>query len=473
MKKIILNFLQKVQNLFIGPYIVPYDKNIRKKNQVHVTYVVSTIFFLIFFLIILSPKQAFSDLGYFFSYPSINGNPLVTTLIIGGFSILVIFIGIGVFFLRKKNMIGLEEGCSLFLFFFNIYFIIIESKAYGVNNDNWLIFMVFTIPLVIATICLLIKSVRFIYKLFYKDTYDKEIRRIDYNFRVNQVKKSFSRFIKYIRKNWGQVLTMITLLTLAVSVLYPLTILVMRSFKYLPDDLMDPFGIPSRFTFTNYTYMWEYLKQAYINSLLTTVGVTIGVVILASMVAFAYIRFNFPGKNILFYAIIGLMMIPGILTLISRFQLVNDMKLTGNLWGIILPGIAGGIPFSFMLLFTFFKGIPKDLFEASDMDGASNLTIFRHVVVPLSKPILFTIGIQSFVGEWNDYLWAKLIIGSNESIITLPVILQSISTAYETQYLGMSTPFAGYVLSAIPLVLIFIVASKQFIEGLTSGAFKM
>ena len=149
------------------------------------------------------------------------------------------------------------------------------------------------------------------------------------------------------------------------------------------------------------------------------------------------------------------------------------MGLVGSLWGIVLPGIAGYIPMAFMLLFTFFKGIPKDLFEAADMDGATDLKTFMHVVVPLSKPILSTIAIQTFVGEWNDYLWAYLIVGSDESKQTLPVLLQSLSSSYESQSLAMAAPFAGYVLSAIPLVLIFIVASKQFIEGLTSGAFKM
>ena len=263
----------------------------------------------------------------------------------------------------------------------------------------------------------------------------------------------------------------LALIIFAVSVLLPLFFLISRSFKGLQDDMTYPFELPTKVTFDNYTFMWEVLKDAFMNSLITTIGVTVGTVILASLLAFAFIRFRFPGKNIIFYLIISLMMIPGILTLLSRYQIVLGLNMEEKLVGIIVPGIAGFIPMAFMLLFTFFKGIPKDLFEAADIDGANDFTSFFRIVVPLSKPILSTIAIQTFVGEWNDYLWAKLIIGSNDEIITLPVLLQSFSQAYEGT--GMGAPFAGYVLSAIPLVLIFIVASKQFIEGLTSGAFKM
>ena len=247
----------------------------------------------------------------------------------------------------------------------------------------------------------------------------------------------------------------------------------MRSFKFSIDDLTDPYAIPTRITFDHYSYMWNYLSDAYFNSLVTTIGVTLGTVVLASILAFAFIRFKWPMKNVFFYAIIGLMMIPGILTLITRYQLVDKLGMLNSLWGIIIPGIAGYIPMGFMLLYTFFTNIPKELFEASDVDGASDLKAFMRITVPLSKPILSTIAIQTFIGEWNDYLWASLIIGSDDTLYTLPVYLKRISDTYATQNLAMSAPFAGYVLSAIPLVLIFIVASKQFIEGLTSGAFKM
>ncbi len=372
---------------------------------------------------------------------------------------------------HRKRYYSIEDGICVFSFVVGLLFVVHYSLRYGIKADNWLLYVVILLPQIVFLCALLPHFVRLLTKVIAgKKT---PVQEEDYRRRIAHSKKAVYRTGVFLKKNWGQVLVVISLICLALAVLYPIAILLMRSFKFGRDDLVDPFGIPSRFTFDNYTFMWEYLQTAYMNSLLTTIGVTAGTMILASCLAFAFIRFHFPGKNILFYCIIGLMMIPGILTLISRFQLVNDMHLVGSLWGIVLPGIAGYIPMAFMLLFTFFKGIPKDLFEAADMDGATDLKTFMHVVVPLSKPILSTIAIQTFVGEWNDYLWANLIVGADESKLTLPVLLQSLSSSYEQQSLAMSAPFAGYVLSAIPLVLIFIVASKQFIEGLTSGAFKM
>ena len=164
------------------------------------------------------------------------------------------------------------------------------------------------------------------------------------------------------------------------------------------------------------------------------------------------------------------MMIPSILTLITRYQQVVSMGMLNSFSGIILPGIAGYIPASFMLLFTFFAGLPRDLFEAAQIDGSSDLKTYLKIVTPLSAPILWTIGIQTFVGEWNDYLWAKIVL-TDDTWKTLPVYLTDITTAYEG--LGYAVPFAGYVLASLPLIVIFIAASKQFISGMTSGAFKI
>lgn len=288
------------------------------------------------------------------------------------------------------------------------------------------------------------------------------------NYRRN---KKSNKFATWVRKNWAQIIIILVVLMFAIMVLLPLAILLIRSFKVPEDDFADPFGIPTRFTLENYSTIWEYIKTAYLNSFITTIGVTGGVVIITSLLAYAFIRFNFPLKDIMFYAIISLMMVPGILTLITRYQECVDMGLLNTLTGIIVPGIAGYIPGAFMLLFTFFRGIPKELMEAMDIDEANNFTIYTRLVLPLSKPILWTIGIQTFIGEWNDFLWAKLML-TNDDIMTLPITLQSLTTAFGQ--MGMlAVAFAGYVLSALPLIVIFICASKQFVAGLTSGAFKM
>jgi len=293
--------------------------------------------------------------------------------------------------------------------------------------------------------------------------------RLSFETKHNFTRKKENKFTLFFKRNWGQLLILLSLIVLAILVLYPLFILLIRSFKSPDLDNADPFGFPTVVTFENYMVIWPLLKNAYLNSFVTTISVTVGTVLLSSMLAYAFIRFNFPGKKIIYYLIISLMMIPGILTLITRFQMVVSMGLINTYSGVILPGIAGYIPSSFVLLFVFFTGLPKDLFEAAEIDGASDFKTYTHIVAPLSTPILWTIGIQTFVGEWNDYLWAKLIL-NGETWKTLPVYLTEIN--YQTAG-SWTVPFAGYILSSLPLVFLFIAAGKQFISGMTSGAVKM
>lgn len=455
-----VNFAKFTKNAAIGPSFSFYDKKHKTKDPNRFVFYISLIASIILFLIIRSPSLAVNDFISFFNLY------LIIPVVIG----LALSIPITILVTKKKYTCVLE-GIHLFITPIFIYAFIQEIFYFNVNSTNWFLWLIMSIPFIINIFSNVLFCIRAFMKLI-RGRISPE-RENDFIVRKRENKKIFRKFGLYLKHNWGQILIVIAITILAISVLLPLCVLLMRSIKVSIDDLKDPYAIPTRFTFDHYSYMWNYLQNAYFNSLITTIGVTVGTVILASLLAFAFVRFKFPLKNVLFYAIIGLMMIPGILTLISRYQLVSDMNLLGTLSGIILPGIAGYIPAGFMLLFTFFKGIPNELFEAADVDGATDFKAFTKITVPLSKPILCTIAIQTFVGEWNDYLWASLIIGSDETKYTLPVLLKRLSDSYADRFLAMSAPFAGYVLSAIPLVLIFIVASKQFIEGLTSGAFKM
>lgn len=473
MKTKICNYFTKkwenIKKYFLGPSFFVNDKKIKEKDANNVLIAISLVFSLVFAVIFVGFDGLWN--GITNTFLILFGSPLAISLTVVIFLLLAGVAVLGILIIQKKKYVCIGDGVSLIFLALLLALIVGQSFRYNISQDNWLLWLVMIAPQFVLAFGLFVKSFRFVMKWAFGKLNDE--REEDYKYRIRLRNKFISRLGIYFKFNWGQVLIVIALTIFAISVLYPLLVLLMRSFKYPIDDLKYPFDIPTSITFENYTFMWGYLKSAFINSLITTICVTLGTMILASLLAYAFIRFHFPLKNILFYVIIGLMMIPGILTLISRFQVVSSIKLVGSLAGIILPGIAGFVPAAFMLLFTFFKGIPKDLFEAADIDGANDFSVFLRIVTPLSKPILSTIAIQTFVGEWNDYLWASLIVGDNESLYTLPVLLQRMSSSYEQMGLGMSTPFAGYVLSAIPMVLIFIVASKQFIEGLTSGAFKM
>ena len=273
------------------------------------------------------------------------------------------------------------------------------------------------------------------------------------------------------RKNGVQILLIIAVFVLLFEVLFPLYLLIIKSLKTPSDDTARPFSWPAVFCWENYSIAWDYIKTSYFNSLLVTFAVSFGEVLIGAMASYAFSRFNFPGKKILFVSFLGLMMIPGILTLISRYDLVCRLQLVDTYWGVILPAIAGGLPGSILLFTTFFSQIPNEIFESAQMDGAKETTIFFRFILPLSRPIVATVLIITFVGQWNDYLWSKLVL-INESLQTLPVTLVSM-TDYLGENLSYGIPFAGYVLSSIPLVIIFIFGSKQLIAGLTSGAVKM
>ncbi len=469
------DFLKRVGNLFVsfekfvinaikGPDFGLYDKKKKEKDPNMFVFFISLVFALILWMLVRGYDVALTDFSSFFN--------LWILLPLGIGLVLASFLGLAI---TKRGYVCVKECVFSFLLPFFVAFIVHEAKSFGISAEektsNWFIYLVMSVPFYITVFSASLFTLRGFFKVFFGR--GSEERKEDQKRRYQLLAKFYRRAGNYFKHNWGQILIVIALIALAVSVLLPLLVLLMRSVKFSKDDIVDPYAIPTRVTFDHYSYMWNYLSDAYFNSLVTTIGVTLGTVVLSSIAAFAFIRFKWPLKNVFFYAIIGLMMIPGILTLITRYQLVTKVGLLGNLWGIILPGIAGYIPMGFMLLYTFFTGIPKELFEAADVDGASDMKAFLKITVPLSKPILSTIAIQTFVGEWNDYLWASLIIGSDDTLYTLPVYLKRISDTYVSQNLAMSAPFAGYVLSAIPLVLIFIVASKQFIEGLTSGAFKM
>lgn len=281
-----------------------------------------------------------------------------------------------------------------------------------------------------------------------------------------------TKTLKWFKKNYGQIISHVLILLLLLMVIYPLFLMIIKSFKTVSEEQTHPFAMPSRFYLENYKYAWQIVNDNFENSLFVTTVTTALIVFFSALAAFAFERFKFPGKEIIYIAIIALMMVPSVLTITSRYKLVGNLNLIDNMWGVILPTVAGGLPMSIMLLRTSIKGISKEMFEAAEIDGARDFRIFLQIVVPMVKPIISALIIMQFVATWNDYLWPKLILLSDVNQ-TIPVRLVSFTKEYYDMTNGYGAAFAGYVISSIPLIVIFLVASKQFISGLTSGAFKM
>jgi ABC-type glycerol-3-phosphate transport system permease component len=232
----------------------------------------------------------------------------------------------------------------------------------------------------------------------------------------------------------------------------------------------------------NYLDAWKAIRHYVLNSFIVTSASVVGVLAVASLAAYAFARHKFPGSGILFYAILSLMMIPGVLTLISSYMWMKQFPVAGgnnwlglggkgfinSYWVLILPYVAGGQVFAIFILRTFFGGLPEELFEAARIDGAGEFQQFRHIAIPLSKPILGTIAIMNILGTWNDYIWPSITLLDDEKR-TLVLGLLYFQGQHSTTYGPL---LAGYTLASLPLLVLFLFTMRYFIEGLTSGAFK-
>lgn len=220
--------------------------------------------------------------------------------------------------------------------------------------------------------------------------------------------------------------------------------------------------------FENYARSASVVGRYIFNSIFVTLTTIVGVVVFSSLAAFAFARYRFPGKGLLFWLIISLLMVPSVLTMVPAFVLVKQMGLLNSHWGLILPGIASNQVFAIFLLRGFMASLPEELFEAARIDGASIFHCYFHIALPLSRPILSVVVITTLLSSWNDFIWPLLII-SNDNLRTVPIGLAFFQTQFTTDYGPL---MAGYVISSLPLLLVFVLTSREFIRGLTAGAVK-
>lgn len=272
------------------------------------------------------------------------------------------------------------------------------------------------------------------------------------------------------------------LVVLVILTSYPFFFMFQTSLKDNAQFYHDFWGMPEPLHWENYGQAWRAINAYIVNTAVVTVISVIGTVGLASFSAYTFARHRFPGREPLFYAVIALLMIPGVMTLISSFMWMKQFPLAGgnDIWGnggngllnnrlaLVLPYIAGGQAFSIFILRSFIAALPEELFEAARLDGASEWILFSRLAVPLAKPIMGTIAIMVTMWAWNDYVW-PLIVLSDDSQRTLSIGLAFFRGAYGTTYGPL---MAGYVLASLPLLVLFCLTMRAFITGLSSGALR-
>ena len=202
-----------------------------------------------------------------------------------------------------------------------------------------------------------------------------------------------------------------------------------------------------------------------INSLIVAVASSLLTVLIASLSAFAYARLRFTGKKIIFSILMLTMMIPSVISLIPNYLTISKLGLKNTLTALIIPGL-GGVA-NIFLIRQFLYGIPKELDESALIDGAGYFRLFFHIILPQMVPILVVVGLNTFLGAWNDLLW-PLVINTDNAMRTMTSGLSVITSKYDRQY---ATIMAATVISAVPVLVVYLFAQKYLIRGisLTSG----
>ncbi|MFN8495550.1 MAG: carbohydrate ABC transporter permease [Caldilineaceae bacterium] len=225
--------------------------------------------------------------------------------------------------------------------------------------------------------------------------------------------------------------------------------------------------LPNPIIWHNYIDLFARLPflQFITNTLLIVVSNVIASVLTGSLVAYAFARLRAPGRNFLFMLVISTMLLPGQVTLIPRYIIFNKLNMIDTYWPLVIPGWLGGGAFEIFLFRQFFLTLPVELDDAARIDGCSTLRIYWSIVMPLSKPVIATIAIFNFIWAWSDFFNALIYLNSMEKF-TLPLGLATLqrSAEWSTRW---ELVMAGSVVSLIPMLVIFFLGQKYFVQGIT------
>ena len=256
----------------------------------------------------------------------------------------------------------------------------------------------------------------------------------------------------------------------AVLVGYPFFYMVSTSLKTLAEAYSVPMVvIPARPQFENYVTVWHMLPFARftMNSVIYTVSITVGEFFMGLTAGYAFARLRFPKKDALFFLVLLTLMIPSQITLVPNFILLHKLHWVNTYQGLIVPQLSSA--FTLFMLREHFMSLPDELFDAAKIDGAGYFRQMIQVALPISKPIVTTLLLLAFVSHWNAYLW-PLIVTNSKDMRTLPIGVQGIRSMLDIPEWQLI--MAGATIVVLPLVIIFLFAQKQFIEGAVQGAIK-
>ncbi|MCQ6562974.1 carbohydrate ABC transporter permease [Paenibacillus mendelii] len=274
-----------------------------------------------------------------------------------------------------------------------------------------------------------------------------------------------SRKSRFMEWGYSSVIAVISLI-----MVYPLLFMIINSFKNNKELFSNYWGLPTVFRYENYVRAWvdgKLSMYAY-NSVLVTVTATLAALIMSTMLSYAIVKLRFKGANIVFLCILFAMFIPDEMNIVPRFLLLNDLGLIGTHWNLFIVYAVGALGMSTFILRNFMLSIPGELAEAAAIDGSGDWGVFFKIYVPLVVPVLLSVTILIINGIWGEYVWA-LVSVTDDKLRTLPIGLTVFQSLHGSNYGPL---MAGLCIMTIPIIVLFTVFTRQFVEGMTSGTVK-
>ncbi len=260
------------------------------------------------------------------------------------------------------------------------------------------------------------------------------------------------------------------MIAVCLIVLVPIIMVVLGSFKTVNEFFAKPYSLPETYDFFNYSKAWSEanIQTTLRNSLLVT-ALSVGIsTVFSCLAAYGIARFRFTGRMGLRLLFVGGLVVPVQLIILPIFVILKDLGILGDIRALIAVYSVFGIPLGVLVLSGFFGLLPKDLEDAARIDGASHLEIFWRIMLPLSRPAIAAVVILNGVWIWNDFFLGFILI-NNRDAETMPVGIMSFRGTYSTEW-GLI--FASVTISALPVVVAYLLLSRQFIAGLTAGSVK-
>jgi ABC-type glycerol-3-phosphate transport system permease component len=274
---------------------------------------------------------------------------------------------------------------------------------------------------------------------------------------------------KNFRFTFGRILLYVVLIATSLMMIVPFYWSLSTSLKLEQNVFANPpQWIPNPLTFTNYIDVLTRIPflRYFANSVFIAVVVTLGHVFFDTLAGYAFGKLRFPFRDQIFFIMLLALMVPFQVNLIPIYKIMATFHWIDTYWALIIPNLTS--IFGIFLMRQFMMTIPNELLDAARIDGCSEFGVFRRIALPLALPGIATLVIFTFMGVWNDFLWPRLVLNSDK-LLTLPVglaLLQMKNTSNQAQIM------AGTVLTALPMIIVFLFMQRQFIEGMTAGALK-